>query len=192
MISSRLRPSITLMAILGIVAALYAGPSFSWDNAWVPALTGRVNDTAKVLSEAERERLSEKLRTYELETHHQIVVLTVDTLGGESIESFSLRTSNAWHLGLKGIGDGILVVLAMKERKIRIEIGVGMARFISDIQAQQIVNSEMIPEFAKGNYAAGFEHAVNSLMDSARKFVITKNVYKATSGRLQMDKYRNA
>jgi len=82
----------------------------------VPVLNGRVNDATDVLSIDDQERLSKLLGNYEKETKHQIAVLIVPTLGNEPIESFCLRTANTWRLGRKGIDDGVVVCVAMKEK----------------------------------------------------------------------------
>src|SRR5208282_4066747 len=110
---------------------------------------------ANILRKSDQERLSDMLRKYQSETHHQVAVLTIPGLKGEAIETFSLRVANAWGLGLKHIDNGILVTLAMKEKMVRIELGKGMKRFISDADAKLIVDTEMTPAFAKGNFSLG-------------------------------------
>jgi uncharacterized protein len=92
-----------VLSLASATHAIAAGP------VPVPALTGRVNDLAGMLSRLDRESISRTLADYEAKTHHQIVVLTVPTLGGERIETFSRRVANSWHIGLKGWDDGILV-----------------------------------------------------------------------------------
>jgi len=139
---------------------------------WVPSHDGWVNDTANVLSEPDRRRLSDKLSHYHEETFHQLVVLIVPTLSGESIETFSFRVANSWGVGYKGLNNGILVTLAMKEREVRIELGKGMERYISDVKAKSIVDSSMTPAFAKGDFAGGLEHGLDQLMEEARRFVV--------------------
>jgi uncharacterized protein len=139
---------------------------------WVPKLGGWVNDTANVLSTVDRERLSEMLNDYHTETHHQIAVLIIDTLGGEAMEVFSLRTANVWRLGSKGIDDGIVVTVAMKERRTRIELGTGVARFISDADAKAIIDTDMVPAFAKGDIYGGLEKGLKTLMEEGRRFVV--------------------
>jgi uncharacterized protein len=100
------------------------------------------------------------------------VVLIIPSLGEEKIETFSLRTANVWGLGNKGFDDGILVTLAMKERKERIELGEGMERFISDADAKQILETEMTPRFAKRDFSGGLERGLERLMDEGRRFVV--------------------
>jgi uncharacterized protein len=138
----------------------------------IPALTGYVIDNANVLSKSDQDHLSDRLRNYQHETHHQIAILTIASLEGESIEQFSLRTAKAWALGLKGIDNGILITLAMKERMVRIELGKGMGKYISDADAKVIIDKEMTPAFAKGNFSQGLELGLNALTDEARLFVV--------------------
>ena len=161
-----------LACVLTVGVTLGAGGGEGLKSGWVPKLTGWVNDTANILSSVDRDRISESLRNYERETHHQIVVLIIATLGEDKIETFSLRTANAWGLGQKGIDDGMLVTLAMKERKVRIELGTGMERFISDTEAQAIIDTEMTPAFSKGDFSGGLEHGVKRLMEEGRRFVV--------------------
>jgi uncharacterized protein len=138
----------------------------------VPALKDRVNDTAGVLTAAERERLSGLLGQYERETYHQLAVLTIPTLSGEPLEAYSLRVANTWGLGIKGFDNGILVLLAMKERKVRIELGKGMERYISDAQTKAIIDDSMVPAFKKGDFAGGLQNGLQRLMAEARKYVV--------------------
>jgi uncharacterized protein len=136
----------------------------------VPSPTGRVNDTAGVLQPTDRDKISSLLADYERETGHQAAVLIIATLADESIESFCLRAANTWRLGRKGIDDGILVCLAMKEKRIRIELGLGMARHISNADAKEIIEVDMTPSFAKGDFAGGLERGLTRLMEEGRRF----------------------
>jgi hypothetical protein len=79
-------------------------------------------------------------------------------------ESFCLRTFNKWGLGRKGIDDGILICMAMKERRVRIELGFGMERYISNADAKAIIDKDMTPSFAKGDFAGGLELGLKRLM----------------------------
>jgi uncharacterized protein len=166
------------LALLTFVIAmiLTAGAGDSSNGKPAPVLTGWVNDTVNVLPKPERERLSDLLMNYQKETHHQIAVPTIASLDGESIEAFSLRTARAWGLGLKGRDDGILITLAMKERVVRMELGKRMQNFISNGDAQVIIDAEMTPAFAQGNFSQGLELGLKRLMDEARRFVVTPDV----------------
>jgi uncharacterized protein len=138
----------------------------------VPPHTGWVTDTAAVFSEPDRTRLSKLLADYHRGTHHQFAVLTVATLSGESIEAFSQRVANTWGLGYKGHDNGVLLTLAMKEQRVRIELGKGMERYINNAQAQSIIDDTMVPAFKKGDFAGGIEAGLGRLMTLARKFVV--------------------
>lgn len=152
-----------------------AAPQSMLESGYTPVLIGRVNDTAKVLTLSERQRLSDLLATYERETHHQIVVLTVPNLSGESIEAYSLRVANSWGIGKKGFDDGILVTLSMAEHNVRIEPGKGMQRYISDANAKAINKEDMIPAFRNGGIAEGLDNGLRRPMAGARRYVINPN-----------------
>jgi uncharacterized protein len=172
MIGLRAFVQLTIVAfVVAMIAAACAGDSSGGKP--VPIHTGWVSDNANILPKPDQERLSDMLRNYQNETHHQIEVLTVASLQGEPIEKFSLRTANAWGLGLKGMDNGILVILAKNEKMVRIELGKGMENFISDADAKAIIDTEMTPAFAKGNFSEGLENSLKRLMDKARRFVVT-------------------
>jgi uncharacterized protein len=170
----RLHATLFAPLYLAIVVLLHgASTSPVTASEWIPKLEDRITDIAHVLSTTDRKRLIDMLDGYERETFHQIAVLTIPTLSGESIESFSLRVVNSWKLGHKGLDNGILVTLAMKERRIRIELGFGMEKFITNATADSIIRNAMVPAFVKGDFAGGLESGLKQLMKEARKFVIT-------------------
>ena len=138
----------------------------------VPRLEGRVNDIAKVFSIRERERLTEMLARYEHETSHQIVVLTIPTLQQENIEAYSLRVAGSWGIGHKGLDNGILVTVVLKEQQVRIELGEGFGKYISDQTVATIINTKMLPAFRTKNYAQGLALGVDAIMLEGRKFSI--------------------
>ena len=158
-----------------VVALILTTVVSATEPGWTPRLVDRVTDLADVLSAEDEQRLAGILERYEKETLHQIAILTIPTLAGESIEAFSLRVANKWGLGHKGIDDGILVTLALQERRIRIELGRGMERFITDAAAQSIIDVSMRPAFRSGDYAGGFQAALEELMRQGRRFVVTQD-----------------
>ncbi|MBS0380659.1 MAG: TPM domain-containing protein [Proteobacteria bacterium] len=131
-----------------------------------------MTDTAGVLSMEEHTRLSALLKGYHTETHHQIAILTIPSLNGEPLEQFSLRVANTWGLGYRGVDNGILITLAMQDRKVRIELGRGMEPYISNAQAEAVINETMVPEFRQGDFAGGLEAGLKQLMAYARRFVV--------------------
>ncbi len=140
----------------------------------VPQLAGRVNDYANVLSIEERADLEKILRAYEAETTHQIAVLTVQSLHGESIEDFSLKVANAWGLGQKGLDNGVLVTLAPEEHAVRIELGAGMNKYVSDAEAKRIIDETMLPAFRVGDMRGGLRRGVDQLLEVCRAYKIAK------------------
>jgi uncharacterized protein len=156
----------------------------------VPQLTGRINDTVNLLSPADQERLSKMLGNYEQEPGHQIAVLTVPTLGGEAIENFCLRVAKAWRLGRKGIDDGIVVCMAINDRLVRIELGVGINRYISNEDAKEIIDTEMTPFFRTRDFAVGLERGLKRLMEEGRRFV-AMNIQEGEHGRVLLLRVRS-
>jgi uncharacterized membrane protein YgcG len=134
-------------------------------------LTGRVSDHAGVLTQAERSSLESMLAGYETETSHQLAVLIVPHLAGLEIEAYALRTANGFGLGRKGIDNGMLLVVAIRERKIRIELGRGFENVFSDEDARRIIVGEIGPELAAGRFAEGLSRGVTAMMARGRLLV---------------------
>ena len=153
-------------------AAQKSGSAQISQTKWVPKLQDRVTDLATVFSKESRRSLIEMLARYEDKTTHQIVVLTIPSLRGESIEFFSLRVTNAWGIGHRGLDNGILVTLALSDRKVRIEVGRGLEHVIPNELAAKIIKTDMVPAFRNGHYAVGIEKGVLSLMKAARRYIV--------------------
>jgi uncharacterized protein len=152
------------------IALLYAGVAISAD---VPTLRGRVNDYAGLLQPQMREQLESRLAHYEQETTHQIAILTVSSLRGESIEAFSLRVAKTWALGRKGLDNGVVVTVAPAEHSVRIELGAGMNRYVSEADAKRIINDVMIPAFRDGHYDIGLLRGIDRLFEACRAYKVT-------------------
>ena len=129
-----------------------------------PTLVGRVNDYAKVLSAAEAKSLESKLAQHEATSSDQIVILTVDTLNGRPIEDYAEKLFKTWKLGQKGKDNGVLVVLATKDRKIRIEVGYGLEGRLTDAISSRIIREEMGPRFKQNKYYDGFNAAADKIV----------------------------
>ncbi len=134
----------------------------------VPPLTGRVNDLAGLLPPARAAALERKLEAFERETSHQVVLLTVPSLGGEEIEDFSMRVAEAWKIGHTGLDNGVIVLVAPHERRVRIEVGYGLEGVIPDAIASRIIRERMTPLFAEGRMADGIEAGLDAVMAAAR------------------------
>jgi uncharacterized protein len=128
----------------------------------VPALTGPVVDQAGLLSPTERQRLEELCRAANQgrggETV-QLQYLVVSSLAGEPIETYSMRVAERWQLGTKAKDNGVLVVVARQDRKVRIEVGGGLEGQLTDIQSARIIRNVIAPAFQSGRYGAGLYDA---------------------------------
>jgi uncharacterized protein len=135
----------------------------------VPFLSGRVTDNAEVLNDATRRTLTDRLKAHEDRTGDQIVVLTVPSLEGESIEEYAVRVFEAWKLGRKGKDNGVLVIVAPKDRRMRIEVGYGLEGTLTDLAAGRIIRNVMTPRFKAGDYNAGIDAGVQAILDLLEK-----------------------
>jgi len=130
---------------------------------------GWVNDFAGALTGPEKEIIAAMLAAYEKETCHQIVVVIVPDLAGETIEAFSTRTALAWEIGQEFLDNGILISIARQEGSARIETGSGLDWIVKDRIADTILRREMFPHFREDRLAAGIIQGLEALMTEARK-----------------------
>jgi len=130
----------------------------------VPALSGRVNDYAGMISPAARRSIGAELERFEAKESTQIVILTVPSLDGDSMEDFSIRVAERWKIGRKGSDNGVLLIAARDERKLRIEVGYGLEGSLTDLTAGRIVDNEMVPAFRAGQMDEGFARGVASII----------------------------
>ncbi len=151
--------------VAGLVIAL---PGSARAELPIPELTGRVVDRAGLLPADAARALDARLAAFEQETSHQIVVLTLPSLEGEAIESFSIRVAERWKIGQKGLDNGAIVIVAAEDRRARIEVGYGLEGVIPDAVAARILREHMIPEFRRGAMGDGIVAGVEALMAAAR------------------------
>jgi len=131
----------------------------------VPYLTGRVTDYAQILSDETRKAITELLKAHEDKTTNQIVVLTVPSLHGEGIEEYAAAAFNEWKLGQKGKDNGILIVVAPNDRRMRIEVGYGLEGTMPDGVAGSIIRNVMTPYFKNNDYNKGVEEGVKAIIN---------------------------
>jgi uncharacterized protein len=130
----------------------------------VPYLTGRVTDNAEILTAETRKALTEQLAAHERATTNQVAVLTVPTIGDASIEEYAVEVFNAWKLGRKDKDNGVLVVIAPNERRLRIEVGYGLEGTLTDAQAARIIRDVMTPRFKDGDFNRGVADGVRAVV----------------------------
>jgi len=126
-----------------------------------------INDFAHILSESEVSTLEQKLRNYQDSTSNQFAIVTVSSLDNYDIESYSYQLAKTWGIGQKDKNNGILILIAPNERKMRIEVGYGLEGAIPDAVCKQIIREVMKPYFKQNNYYAGIDEATNYLIKYA-------------------------
>lgn len=129
----------------------------------VPSLQSPVNDYAGVISQAQENELRSMLLNQEKETGNQIVILTVKKLDGDTIETFAEKVFNTWKLGHAKKDNGVLVVAAVDDRVMRIEVGYGLEGVLTDALCSQIIRKEMAPKFKEKDFGGGFVAAVTAI-----------------------------
>jgi uncharacterized protein len=137
---------------------------FPADAAELPKLTGRVVDDAGMIDPATEAALTRELAAFQQKSSDQIVVATVDSLDGEAIEPYANRLFRAWKLGQAGEDNGILLLVAKSDRKMRIEVGYGLEGTLTDLHSKLIIENTMVPAFRAGDYSGGIQRAVDDIV----------------------------
>jgi len=129
----------------------------------VPELSGRVIDITGTLSAAERSLLEEKLAELESASGSQVVVLMVNTTAPEDIAAFANRVGNTWKIGRREVGDGLIVLVAKEDRKIRIEVAKTLEGAVPDLMASRVISQSIAPRFKQGEFFSGLDAGVDQL-----------------------------
>lgn len=129
----------------------------------VPKLTGRINDQANLLSTEQRQQLDDFLMSYERQTSNQLAVLIIPSLAGDSLEDFSIRVVEKWQLGQKGKNNGLLLLIALQERKIRFEVGYGLEPKITDAFSGELIREVLAPAFRENRFYDGIYSALYAI-----------------------------
>lgn len=135
----------------------------SVDCGAVPPLTGRVVDKANLISPAAQATLTDALAKLESSTTDQMVVVTLPSLGGRTVEEAGLALGRCWQIGQKRFNNGVVVLVAPAEKKMRLEVGYGLEGLLTDPRAKKIVDEDMVPRFKAGRFEAGIEAGVASI-----------------------------
>ena len=140
-------------------------PILGWSASEValPTLTERVTDLTGTLSPDERASLTASLTALEKDKGAQVAIVMLPTTQPEAIEQFSIRLADAWKIGRKGVDDGVIIIVAKNDRKMRIEVGYGLEGAIPDAIAKRIAAEQMGPRFREGDFAGGLKAAVATL-----------------------------
>lgn len=150
-----------------LLALLFTGLAQAQSLKPVPPLRARVTDEAGMLTPDQRQRLDDQLAGYEKRTGSQIAVLLVKSTEPEAIEQYSIRVTDAWKLGRKGVDDGVLLLVARDNpkalRRLRIEAGRGVQGVLTDAQSKRILQDTIAPHFRENDYYGGLVAGVNAI-----------------------------
>ena len=151
-------------AILPVIAWLCLVCAAAAQSLSFPALTGRVVDEAGLLDAAARAMLTQSLAELEQKTTDQLVVVTLKSLQGTSIEDYGYQLGRYWGIGEKGKNTGAILIVAPKEHKVRIEVGYGLEGKLTDAQSRMIIETDVVPNFRRGDFNAGVVAATTSIL----------------------------
>lgn len=129
----------------------------------IPEYKGRVNDYANVISKSDEAEINSYLEQLDSQTGVQIMVLTVTSMGGDEISSYSMKVAEKWGIGHSGKDDGALLVVALDEHDLRIEVGYGLEDKLTDAKCGLIIRNVIIPEFKNGNYSDGIVKGLKNM-----------------------------
>lgn len=152
-----------LLALVWLLAWVCATGTARAQQA-VPPLTGHVVDTSGTLDQAQRDALETRLTAFEQVKGSQVVLLLVPSTQPEDIASYANRVANSWKIGRKEIGDGLLVIVAVQDRRLRIEVAKTLEGAVPDLAAKRIIDEAITPRFKQGDYAGGLNAGVTRLM----------------------------
>lgn len=130
----------------------------------VPALAGRITDTAGLLDANTKQQYTALLEAHETKTGNQIAVLTLASLEGEDLEAFTTKVFRAWKLGQKEKNNGVLLLIASKDRKLRIEVGYGLEGTLTDSYSDSIIRDRITPFFKRGDYPQGIGEGLRAMI----------------------------
>jgi uncharacterized protein len=128
-----------------------------------PVPPGRVADYARLLAPAAASRIETRLAEHEARTGTQMVVAIFRSLGGEDLEDYSIRLAQQWRIGRKGLDDGVILLVFVDERRVRLEVGYGLEPVVPDAAAGRIIREVIAPAFREQRYAEGIERAVEAV-----------------------------
>jgi uncharacterized protein len=148
--------ALVALAVLGAMSG-----AFALD---FPALTGRVVDEAGIFDQSTRTVLTDKLAALEAKTSDQLVVVTLKSLQGTSIEDFGVQLGRRWQAGQKDKNNGVLLIVAPNERKVRIEVGYGLEGTLTDAVSRLIIENGIIPRFRANDFAGGINRGVDDII----------------------------
>lgn len=181
-----LQHSLRLLLALVWWFALAVGHAWASTQA-VPPLSGRLIDQTQTLSAQQSQQIEQQLQQVEQALGSQIVVLMVATTAPEDIAAYAWRVADTWEIGRKGVGDGVLLVVAKNDRRVRIEVAKDLEGAIPDLAAKQIIDRALTPAFKAGDFAGGIQQAVTHLAARIKGENLPLPEAKSTTGNGSVD-----
>jgi uncharacterized protein len=151
-----------IRTFLLVIAFLVAAPALAQTY---PPLTGRVVDQADLLNPQQEAELTARLEALERASSRQLVVLTVPNLQGREIEDYGVGLGRAWRIGQQGANNGVVLIVAVEERKMRIEVGYGLEGVMTDALSSQIIRRDIRPRFREGDFAGGINAGADAIIE---------------------------
>lgn len=144
---------------------LFGGTALFAQTPTVPALTGPVVDQANLLPPSAEKRISDFLMRLKEHSGHEVAVLTIPSLGDLTIEEYSIRVADQWKLGSQADDDGVLLLIAQKERTVRIEVGQGLEGDLTDAHSKRIIEQDILPQFRAERFEDGIAMGVQRIAE---------------------------
>jgi uncharacterized protein len=167
-ISAKIKPTFR-RSLAWVLAAFFLYACGSQEAYQRVVLANRVLDSANVLLQTEREQIFDLILDLDTTIGAQVALITVNSLKGETIENFALKKFEDLKLGRKNEKDGLLIIVAVNDKKIRIEVGYGLEHIVKDEIAARIIRDDMAPQFQKDNFFEGIYIAVQKIKDLVAK-----------------------
>lgn len=161
------RPSFVLALVAVALSALIARPAAALEVPPAPAQW--VTDSANILGGTEEDLLNRKLQTFEQTSGAQVIIYTIPTLDGDSVEDFTIRAVEKWKVGQKKYDNGLVLFVFVAEKKVRVEVGYGLEGTITDAFSSRVIRDRIAPFFQKNDYAGGLSAATDALMAQITK-----------------------
>jgi uncharacterized protein len=158
------RPLAAWLTVL-VLAWLWLAGSLALAQPRFPALTGRIVDEAGLLSAADRQELTRTLETIEQKSTDQVVVYVARSLQGYPVEDFGYQLGRAWQIGQKDKNNGVILIVAPNDRKVRIEVGRGLEPQLTDAMSKLIIQNAILPAFRRGDFPAGIKAGIRDIGD---------------------------
>ena len=149
-------------AVLAMALALWISPAAAEPN--FPELTGRVVDDADLLTYPEQVAITANLKALEDKSSDQVVIVTLPSLQGYTIEDFGYQLGRHWGIGTEKLDNGVILIVALNERKVRIEVGRGLEGILTDALSKIIIENSILPRFREGEFANGIKDGVRDII----------------------------